>query len=166
MYMYFHLHILASTKYLFYRDIKLIANSFTPFLMHQWLELLTFKLFIIKLLYLFQANGDAELSYESIVMLHKEASAFYSNSIMQNIGYKVKFNAILYLISVLHTTSKRCMKDVLCRQNSSAQHWKTHYETLGVPSTASEKEIKAAYIELCKKVWTPKRVHKHLISFN
>eukprot|EP00105_Crassostrea_gigas_P011037 XP_011426534.1 PREDICTED: uncharacterized protein LOC105327642 isoform X3 [Crassostrea gigas] len=37
------------------------------------------------------------------------------------------------------------------RQNSSAQHWKTNYETLGVPSTASEKEIKAAYIELCKK---------------
>uniref|UniRef100_A0A8W8HPU3 J domain-containing protein n=1 Tax=Magallana gigas TaxID=29159 RepID=A0A8W8HPU3_MAGGI len=50
----------------------------------------------------------------------------------------------------LRPTEMLNYKVLAIRYNSSAQS-KTHYQTLGVPRTASVKEIKAAYIELCKK---------------
>uniref|UniRef100_A0A8W8HPJ9 J domain-containing protein n=1 Tax=Magallana gigas TaxID=29159 RepID=A0A8W8HPJ9_MAGGI len=50
----------------------------------------------------------------------------------------------------LHSWTITSCRVLAIRYNSSAQS-KTHYQTLGVPRTASVKEIKAAYIELCKK---------------
>lgn len=46
MYLHSHIHVLVTG--ICFTEL-LIANSFRPYSMHQWLELLTFKLFVIKI---------------------------------------------------------------------------------------------------------------------
>lgn len=51
----------------------------------------------------------------------------------------------------LHSCTSTSFRILGIRLSSSARRSRTHYQILGVPSTASAKEIKSAYIELCKK---------------